>query len=173
MTIHCGFFLLRPLQASDKGDLANYGNNKKIWKNMRDIFPHPYTADDAERFIERIHQSPTVFCIEYDKQCIGVIGCFPQSDVYTKAAELGYWLAEPFWGKGIMSVAVKRITEYIFQNFDIMRIYAGVFEWNPASMKVLEKAGFKHEGVSEKTVFKDEQLIDEHRYAILKDGNER
>ena len=134
---------------------------------MRDIFPHPYTLTDAEKFIERIHASTTVFCIEYDKHCVGVIGCFPQADVYCKTAELGYWLAEPFWSKGIMSIAVQKLTSYIFDNFDIIRIYAGVFEWNPASMKVLEKCGFSFEGIAEKNVFKDGSLINEYRYALI------
>ena len=167
MTLDCGFFMLRPLNVSDKESLVNYGNNREIWKNMREVFPHPYTMEHAEKFLERMHQSQTVFCIEYDQQCIGVIGCFPQTDVYCRSAELGYWLAEPFWSKGIMTVAVKKICEYMFQHFDIVRIYAGVFEWNPASMKVLEKAGFSYEGLSKKNVFKDGQLIDEYRYALI------
>jgi ribosomal-protein-alanine N-acetyltransferase len=170
MTLDCGFFTLRPLQLTDKDDLVRYGNNKKIWRNMRDIFPHPYLPADAEAFVNRMtsQQPAMVFCIEYNNECVGVIGCFPQSDVYRKTAEIGYWLAEPFWSKGIMTTAVKKICEYVFENFDIVRIYAGVFEWNKPSMKVLEKAGFKYEGTGEKNVFKDGFQIDEHRYAFIK-----
>jgi ribosomal-protein-alanine N-acetyltransferase len=168
MIIDCGFFTLRPLTDSDKESLVKYGNNKAIWKNMRDIFPHPYTMADADKMIERVAQSTTVFCIVYNDECVGVIGCFPQADVYSRSAELGYWLAEPFWSKGIMRMAVQKVCEYV--DFDIARIYATVYEWNPASMKVLEKAGFKFEGISRKSVFKDGQLIDEYRYALLKEG---
>src|SRR5215213_1604602 len=173
MILDCGFFILRTLEIRDKENLARYGNNKKIWRNMREVFPHPYEIEHAESFINRItaQQSSIVLCIEYSNECVGVIGCFPQADVYCKTAELGYWLAEPFWGKGIMTEAVKRVCDYIFTNFDIVRIYAGVFEWNQPSMKVLEKAGFKHEGISEKNVFKDGQIIDEHRYALLRSVN--
>ena len=136
---------------------------------MRDVFPHPYSLHDADKMIERVNGSTTVFCIEYGKECVGVIGCFPQTDVYCKTAELGYWLAEPFWSNGIMSVAVKKITDHIFKHFDIVRIYAGVFEWNPASMKVLENCGFKYEGIAQKAVYKDGELIDEYRYGLIKE----
>jgi ribosomal-protein-alanine N-acetyltransferase len=140
---------------------------------MRDIFPHPYQLTDAEVFINRVssQEATTVFCIEYNNECVGVIGCFQQSDVYCKTAEIGYWLAEPFWSKGIMTKAVKNICVYIFENFDIVRIYAGVFEWNEPSMKVLQKAGFKYEGIGEKNVFKDGCQIDEHRYALIRSIN--
>lgn len=168
MTIDCGSFILRPLTEADKSSLVKYGNNRAIWKNMRDIFPHPYTPEDADKMIERVSQSKTVFCIDYNHECIGVIGCFPQTDVYSKSAELGYWLAVPFWSKGIMRHAVQKVCEYIFRDFDIVRIYATVYEWNPASMKVLEHAGFQFEGISKKSVFKDGQLLDEYKYALLK-----
>ena len=140
---------------------------------MREIFPHPYEIHHAESFINRVTEQEAyiVLCIEYDHECIGLIGFFPQTDVYCKTGELGYWLAEPFWGKGIMPEAVKKFCEYVFKSFDIIRIYAGVFEWNKQSMKVLEKAGFKHEGISEKNVFKDGQIIDEHRYALIRGVN--
>ena len=167
MIIDCGSFILRPLTETDRDALVKYGNNRSIWRNMRNIFPHPYTMDDADKMIERVSKSTTVFCINYNNECIGVIGCFPQTDVYSKSAELGYWLAEPFWSKGIMRIAVQKICEYVFRDFDIVRIYASVYEWNPASMKVLENAGFKFEGISRKSVFKDGQLLDEYRYALL------
>jgi len=173
MKLDCGSFLLRPLQITDKDDLVKYGNNRKIWRNMRDIFPHPYRITDAEAFINRVSlQQPTmIFCIEFKDECVGVIGCFPQSDVYCKTAEIGYWLAEPFWQKGIMTKAVTKICDYVFENFDTVRIYAGVFEWNEPSMKVLQKAGFKHEGIGEKNVFKDGCQINEHRYALIRTKN--
>jgi [ribosomal protein S5]-alanine N-acetyltransferase len=172
MIIDCGSFILRPLAETDKEALVKYGNNRSIWKNMRNIFPHPYTMEDADQMIERVRQSTTVFCIEYNFECVGVIGCFPQTDVYSKSAELGYWLAEPFWSKGIMRLAVQKICEYVFNDFGIVRIYASVYEWNPASMKVLEHAGFKFEGISRKSVFKDGQLLDEYRYALLKSNEQ-
>ncbi|HWH67903.1 MAG TPA: GNAT family protein, partial [Candidatus Sulfotelmatobacter sp.] len=89
-------------------------------------------------------------------------------DVYSKTADFGYWLGEPFWGRGIMTTAARRMVDYIFTHFDIVRIHAGIFEWNGASMRVLEKAGFRKECVFEQSVFKDGQVIDEHRYSLLK-----
>jgi len=101
-------------------------------------------------------------------ECAGVIGFVPQPDVYAKSADFGYWLGEPFWDRGIMTEAARQTAGYIFQHFDIVRLYAGEFGWNTASMRVLEKAGFQKECVFEDAIFKDGQLISEHRYSLLK-----
>lgn len=169
MEIDCGNFLLRPLRMSDKDSMAKYANNYNIWKNVRDRFPHPYTIDDAITFLShKENETPvTDFCIEFDQECIGVIGFILQTDVHRKSAEFGYWLGEPFWGKGIATTAAKRLAQYVFEQFDIVRLYAGVFEWNKASARVLEKAGFRFECVFEKAIFKDNRLSDEHRYCLL------
>lgn len=170
MVIDCGTFRLRPLTPADAGSLATYANNYRIWRNVRDYFPHPYKPEDAEGFIlfnEGV-QPPTNFCIDVDGACVGVIGFIPQEDVYSKTADFGYWLGEPFWGRGIMTAAARRMVDYIFTQFDVVRIHAGIFEWNKASMRVLEKAGFRKDCVFEEAIFKDGQLTNEHRYSILK-----
>ena len=170
MELHCDTFLLRPLRASDAESMARYANNYNVWRNVRDYFPHPYKWEDATGFI-RFNEDVTPatnFCIEYGGECVGVIGFVPQEDVYSKTADFGYWLGEPFWGQGIMTTAARKVVKYIFHHFDIVRIHAGIFAWNEASMRVLEKAGFTKECVFEQSVFKDGVLTDEHRYSLLK-----
>jgi ribosomal-protein-alanine N-acetyltransferase len=165
-----GSIKLRPLQKKDKAPLALLLNNKKICDNLRDLIPFPYTEKDAVFFINTMKDGDpvTVFGIECNGEFCGVISIIPQNDVYSKSAETGYWLGEPFWNKGITTTAVRLITEYSFQQLGFMRLFAGVFEYNPASMKVLEKNGYKKEGVFEKSIFKNGRLWDEHRYAKLK-----
>lgn len=162
---------LRPLRYADRERLAELANNKKIWNNLRDVFPHPYTLKDADKFLDSVKpQDPQItFAIEYNFQFAGVIGLVPQPDVYSKGAEIGYWLGEPFWGKGIASSAVKLATSYAFETLNLERLFAGVFENNEASKRVIEKCGFKHEGISRKAVFKNNKLIDEYRYGKVKE----
>jgi ribosomal-protein-alanine N-acetyltransferase len=161
---------LRPLQLSDRDVMATYGNNFEIWKNLRDQFPHPYTPADAERFIQHVNKSETserVFGIVEKEHLVGVIGIYPQSDVYRGTAELGYWLGQPFWGKGIATAAVRRIVEFGFEELHLRRIFADVFASNPASRRVLEKAGFQLEGVRQLAIIKNEQIQDDYHYAIV------
>jgi [ribosomal protein S5]-alanine N-acetyltransferase len=161
--------LLRPLEMSDKFELAITANNPNIAKNLRDAFPNPYTLADAEFFIENIANNSAnhIFGIFYEGKYCGNIGIHPGSDVYCKTAELGYFLGEKYWGKGITTRAVKLIADFTFNQLDIVRIYAGIFEYNPASMKVLEKNGFKLEGILRKSVFKNNQYYDEYRYGLV------
>jgi [ribosomal protein S5]-alanine N-acetyltransferase len=168
--IDCGSFVLRPLKLSDKDAMAQYANNIRIWQNVRDVFPHPYTMRDAVAFIRLCQEQDPVcnFCIEVEGSCTGVIGYIRQRDVYRLSAEVGYWLGEPFWGRGIMSRAVTALTQHIFADTDIVRVYAGVFAWNTPSMRVLERAGYKLECVFEQAVFKNGVLTDEYRYGKLK-----
>ena len=169
MEINCGDFLLRPLRLTDQESLARYANNYNIWRNVRDRFPHPYTLDDAIAFLHTKAgiEPVTDFCIDYNGECIGVMGIMLQTDVHRKSAEFGYWLAEPFWGRGIATQAARKLIPHIFERFDLVRLYAGVMAWNRASMRVLEKAGFRFECVFEKAAFKDKQLVDEYRYCYL------
>lgn len=162
--------LLRPLSDSDKYELARLANNKKIWDNVRDYFPFPYTESHAENFIMLLKsENPEVtFAIEYQRKLAGVIGLVPQNDVYRKTAEIGYWIGEQFWGKGIATAATKLITQYGLYELDFARLHTGVFEYNIASMKVLEKCGYKKDGIFEKAVFKNKKLWDEHRYSKIK-----
>lgn len=171
MEIHCGHFILRPLHKRDKESLAKYADNIQIWRNVRDSFPHPFGREDAAAFIKKCRAADPVtnFCIDYNNECTGVISFFPQPDIYRKTAEIGYWLGEPFWGKGIMTTAVKAMTEHVFQHFDIVRLYAGVLEWNTASVKVLEKCGFTRDCLLQKAAFKEGRLVNEYRYGLVKD----
>jgi len=164
---------LRPLDDDDKEQLALLANNKKVWDNLRDLMPYPYTIDNAIFFISLAKQEDPLltFAIEFDGQLAGIIGLFPQQDVYKKTAEIGYWIGEPFWNKGIATKAVKLMTDYAFDQLGFIRIHTGVFEYNLASMKVLEKCGYKKDGVFEKAIIKNDQVWDEHRFSIVKHGS--
>ena len=163
--------ILRSLTDDDATALAQLANNKKIYDNVRDALPHPYTLDDAIFFINLTKQeNPQVsFAIEYEGVFCGMIGLIPQKDVYRLTAEIGYWLGEPFWGKGIITKAAAMVTDYGFNELGLIRIHTGIFEHNTASMKVLEKNGYKKECVFEKSVIKNGEILNEHRYAKLKD----
>lgn len=165
-----GKILLRPLKYSDKEILAKLANNKKIWSNLRDMFPHPYQIEDAERFIEAIKKQDTqvTFAIEFETQFAGVISINHQQDVYRKSAEIGYWLGEPYWNKGIVTTALKLVTDYGFNELKLERLFAGAFEGNEGSKRVLEKCGYKLEGIARKAVYKNKMLIDELRFGKLK-----
>jgi ribosomal-protein-alanine N-acetyltransferase len=165
-----GNIILRPLNDDDAAVLARLANNKKIWDNMRDYLPYPYGIDDANDFIKLTQQeNPQMsFAIEFDKQLCGVIGLIGQRDVYKKTAEIGYWLGEPFWNKGIATRAVKLLTEYGFNQLDFIRIHTGVFEYNVGSMQVLTKNGYEKDGVFKKSIVKNGKIYDEHRFSKTK-----
>lgn len=162
--------ILRTLTDEDAPALAQLANNKKVWDNVRDILPHPYTINDAVSFINLTKkENPQVsFAIEYEGAFCGMIGLAPQHDVYRKTAEIGYWLGEPFWNKGIATKAVQLVTEYGFDELGFIRIHTGIFEYNVASMKVLEKNGYEKDGIFKKSIFKNGKIWDEHRYFKLK-----
>ena len=164
-------FKLRPWRIEDAESLASYANNSKIAANLRDAFPHPYTLNDAIGYINFClgMKNKLCFAIEVDGEAVGSVGVFPKDDVYCKSAELGYWLGEPFWRKGIMNEAVSRICEQAFSNYDIVRIFAEPFARNMGSRRVLEKAGFELEGILKKSVFKNGVIEDSLMYAKLKD----
>lgn len=159
--------VLRPWRIGDESSLVIHANNKKIWENVRDHFPHPYTMSDAERWVH--HASTTlkdsVFAIVVNGRAVGSIGLVRKDDVYRKSMELGYWLGEEFWGRGIVTEAIGAIVEYGFSTFDIVRIYADVFEWNAASARVLEKNGFVFEARLKKAIFKNGRVADLLMYA--------
>jgi [ribosomal protein S5]-alanine N-acetyltransferase len=161
---------LRPLRYSDREQIAKLANNKKIWNNLRDMLPHPYTIEDADKFLDMVKkQDPLVsFAIEYNYAFAGVIGMVPGVDVYRKGSEIGYWLGEPFWGKGIATRAVKLATKYAFEVLNFERLHAGVFETNDASKRVLEKCGYKLECIAKKAIFKNNKLMAEYKYVIFK-----
>lgn len=158
---------IRDWRVGDAGHLVRYANNLNVWRTLRDAFPHPYTLNDARNFIRFANfGSPvTHFAIEVESVAVGSIGLVLKTDVYRKTAELGYWLGEPFWGRGIATEAVTALTDFAFSNFDLVRIFAGVFDGNAASMRVLEKAGYSQEARLHKNAVKEGRIIDELIYA--------
>jgi len=147
--------------------LVRHANNFNIWKNLRDGFPHPYTEESGAGWLKMVNSEPRnlILAIEIDGEAAGSIGIIFKDDVYRITAEIGYWLSEQHWGKGLMTEAVNLLVGYVFANYpEIMLIYAEIFSYNPASGKVLEKCGFHLESIHKKAVFKNGQLLDEHRY---------
>jgi len=161
---------LRKFKNDDYKRLAQIANNKNISNNLRDAFPHPYTEDDAKDFIAKCHNAvpQTVFAIEYYNDYVGNIGLMKLEGIYKKTAEIGYFIGEQYWNKGIATKAVKLIVEFGFTNLDIVRIHTGVYDYNTASQKVLEKCGFIKEAIFEKAIFKNYHLCNEIRYAMIK-----
>ena len=173
MILDCGDFILRPLRAGDEASLVENANDREVWRNLRDRFPHPYTlADAAEwiRLVEAQPRPPMQFGVILGDAAIGGIGLEKRADVHRKTAEIGYWLGRRHWGKGIATAAVRRLTEHAFAAFDLERLEAAVFAWNPASARVLEKAGYRLEARLERSVFKDGELTDTLLYVRLRDG---
>jgi RimJ/RimL family protein N-acetyltransferase len=162
-------FILRPFRLTDKEALVKHGNNKKISDNLRDRFPHPYTIEGAEWFINFVlaDKGPVKnFIIDIDGEAVGAISFTPGEDVYRLNAEIGYWLGETFWGKGMMTNAIKLIVKYIFENFEIKRIFAIPYASTAGSIRALEKAGFKREATIKKGVIKNGIILDYHIYSI-------
>lgn len=161
-------FTLRPWTSNDLDNLVQYANNFHIAKFMTNAFPHPYTPANGEAFIAYANQDTPIhiFAIDVAGQAIGGIGIHPQTDVQEKNAELGYWLAEPFWGQGIVTKAIQQMLDFAFSTYPITRVFARPFGNNIASQRVLEKAGFTLEARLEKTLFKNNEYLDELIYAI-------
>ena len=161
-------FILRPWKASDINSLIKYANNWNIAKNLTNQFPHPYTIQDGKAFIEYATKDEPIhiFAIEVNQEAVGGIGIHPQSDIFIKNAEIGYWLGEPFWGHGIVSKAIKQIVQFGFSTFDIERIFARPYGTNVASQKILEKNNFLLEGRYNNILYKNGEYLDELIYAI-------
>lgn len=166
-------FELRPWRAEDAASVARHANNPKIAANLRNVFPYPYTMEDAVGYIKScMDADPARQCtraIVIDGEAAGSIGIFLGDDVYCKSAEIGYWLAEPYWGRGVMSAAVQQLCTHAFQTYDLERIYAEIFAHNLGSCRVLEKAGFQREGVLKNSVYKNGVLCDSCIYALIGD----
>lgn len=160
----------KPWHKDDLDELVRIANNKNIAQYMADVFPHPYTLEKGKAFIElAVSSKPqTIFAIMVNNKLVGSIGLHPQADILRKNYEIGYWLAEENWGKGIMLEAIKYIVNYGFTNLNTVRIFARIFGNNLPSQKLIEKAGFQLEGKFEKTIFKNGEFLDELIYAIRK-----
>jgi ribosomal-protein-alanine N-acetyltransferase len=162
--------ILREWRRGDEDSLARHANSREVWRNLRDSFPHPYSRKDARRFIHdaRGGSPPTHFAIIVDGEAAGGVGLRLGEDVYRRSAEIGFWLGKTFWGRGIMTEVVRAVTRYAFARFDLCRIYAYVFDWNPASARVLEKAGYRREARLEQSVTKEGRTIDQLLYAMIR-----
>jgi RimJ/RimL family protein N-acetyltransferase len=159
--------VLRPWRMSDEEALARHANNRKVWINLRDHFPHPYTREHAREWIGRSLAAPvpqTNLAIEHAGEFIGSIGLVPLSDVSRFTAEVGYWIGEAFWGRGFAAEALRRFTDYAFEQFSFERLEGWVFATNPSSGRVLEKAGYVYEATLRRSAFKDGQFLDCHVY---------
>jgi RimJ/RimL family protein N-acetyltransferase len=157
----------------DAPELAKALNNKNIQNNLRDGLPYPYTVSDAESFITAMlkaeKDSQYTWTITENDKTIGSIGIFRKDNVHSRTAEMGYYIAEPWWGRGIVTLAVKEACAYVFQNTDIIRIFADPFAYNAASCRVLEKAGFQYEGTLRKNAVKNGKVLDMKMYALVKE----
>ncbi len=171
MRLDLGACVVRSWEQTDAAALARHADNRHVWINLRDQFPHPYTAADAERWLGLVREQhpATSFAVDVAGEAVGAIGYYVQPDVARRSAEIGYWLSEAYWGRGIMTAAVRGVSAYAFATSDLCRLYAGVFAWNPASMRVLEKAGYVKEGVLRRSVVKDGRVIDQVLYALTRE----
>ncbi len=170
MEIELELSTLRPLRLDDRESIVRHANDRKVWITLRDRFPYPYTLADAQAWIELLEKMVplTHFAIDVDGEAVGAIGITMNDDVFYRSAELGYWLGRAYWGRGITTEAVRALTAWSFDSFDLCRIHAGVFAWNYASARVLEKAGYVLEGRLLKSVTKNGQTIDQLLYAMTR-----
>jgi RimJ/RimL family protein N-acetyltransferase len=172
LEIRCDKSLLRPWRKSDRGSLIEYANDREVWRNLRDIFPHPYTEAEADQFLAFSAADPPpagVYAIEVDGEAVGCIALEQGRDIERWSWEVGYWLGQPFWGRGIVPEALEAVTAAAFRIPELIRIYAPVFSWNQRSMRVLEKAGYSREAVMRRSGIKDGTVIDRVIYARVRD----
>ena len=162
---------LRKLIESDAPNLVEYGNNKKIARNLTDSFPSPYTLEAAYKFIDfaSTTDKAQIRVIAKNGELIGVVGLYIQDDIMCKNAELGYWVAEPFWGQGIATKAIKQAIDLGFQNLEIVRIFARPYGSNKASQRVIEKLGFTKEAHIKQNLYKWDEWEDELIYGLRRE----
>ncbi len=171
MQLDAGPCALRPWHPADADSLVRHANNRKVWLNMRDGFPHPYTQSDALDWIARSRAARPVtsFAIVVSGNAVGGLGFELRTDIERYSAEIGYWLGEEFWGRGIATAALLAATVHALKAYKLNRIYALPFSENLASIRVLEKAGYRREGVMRRSAFKNGQFLDQAIYAIVID----
>ena len=164
-------YSLRHFYYGDALSLAKHGNNYNVARNLRDSFPHPYTIEHARAWIQHVkeHESKTRFIIAYEDEAIGEIGFVAQLDVHRFTAEIGYWMSEDHWGKGVMGNAIAWVCQYARDKMGMVRIFADVVEHNAGSCKVLEKNGFVREAIFRKHIFKEGEFFDQYVFALVRD----
>ena len=167
MRLECAQCLVRNWTRTDRESLVENANNRNVWRNLGERFPHPYTASDADTWLSNLENLvvPTHWAVEVDGHAVGGVGVDLGKLEFIKSGRFGYWLGESYWGRGIMTEVVRATSDYVMRKYALVRLEAPVFEWNPASMRVLEKCGFEREGVLRRSVFKDGEIIDAVMYA--------
>lgn len=163
-------FIIRSFKADDAGAIVKYADNRNVWLGLRDFFPHPYKIENAHEWLEHaMNQNPECnFAIASPEEVIGGIGVGLAKGERRISGEVGYWLGEPFWGRGIATRAVVAFTEYVFKTYDLVRTYAEVYSSNPASARVLEKAGYRFAGHFHNAIIKDGKILDLSVYERLR-----
>jgi RimJ/RimL family protein N-acetyltransferase len=171
MEVQLDVCTIRPWHSGDQFDLVRHANNRRVWLGLRDRFPHPYTLADAEAFLGRVQAQdrPTVFAITVDDRPVGGIGLMLGGDVERISAEIGYWLGEEFWDRGIATAALRGLTRHAFTAFELNRLFAVPYSDNNASIRVLQKSGYRHEGTLVGSAIKDGRIRDQELYAITRD----
>lgn len=169
MRIELSKSVIRSWERADATAMAVHANSHAVWLNLRDRFPHPYTRNHAVSFIHRVkmNRPETTFCIEVDGEAVGGIGFMLQHDIERVSAEIGYWLGEKYWGRGICTEALCALTNYAIESHGLTRIFALPFAHNAASCRVLEKAGYALEGHLRRSAIKDGQIRDQKLYAFI------
>ena len=160
--------ILREFQMSDVHNLQRIANDVEVSRYLSKVFPSPYTEEDAKWWVDVGSKNGICKAIEVSDTLVGCIGLTPGKLDYSKSAELGYWIGNEHWGRGIATRAIREFTEYVFENSDYIRLFAPVFHPNRASMRVLEKNGYEKEGIHKMALFKDGKFYDSHVYAIIK-----
>jgi [ribosomal protein S5]-alanine N-acetyltransferase len=161
--------VVRSWTMDDLESLVAHADNRRIWINLRDAFPHPYTRRDGREFLRRTRAAPleTTFAITVDDAAVGAIGFVMRSDVERVSAEIGYWVGEAFWGRGIATAALAAVTRYAIETHGLTRLFALPFAWNAASCRVLEKAGYVLEARLRRSAIKDGVIVDQMQYAFI------
>jgi RimJ/RimL family protein N-acetyltransferase len=170
MLLDLGDLKVRSWRRDDLKALVQHANNPKIAANLRDQFPHPYTRRDGIDFLEyaQTQEPESSFAIEYNGEAVGGVGFLMGRDIARISAEMGYWLSEDHWGHGIATRAVAAMSDWAFDNYKLTRVYAMAFAHNAASIRVLEKAGFEHEGVMRKSAIKNGVVLDQILFARVR-----
>jgi RimJ/RimL family protein N-acetyltransferase len=169
LRLDCGSCVIRPWRIDDLDALVRHADNRNVSIMLRDRFPHPYTREAGQAWLTAAaaEDPPTSLAIDVAGEAVGGIGVVPGADVNRHTGEVGYWLGEPFWGRGIATAALGAFAPWAASTFGLTRLFAGVFETNPASMRVLEKCGFTREGVLRGHALKAGRLLDEVVYGRL------